>query len=172
MGTAIYLNNWCGQRKGDLITLPMAAYRDGCLFFQQSKTGERVELPVDLVPELQQRLDQQLRHNKRKKVTGTTLIQTKSGRPFKQDYFDNLYKKIRERAAETLPDIRNRKFQTLRHTAVVRLAEAGCDAPLIASVTGHSIRNCNDILETYNVRTREAARRAFEKRLNRENQDE
>ena len=43
--------------------------------------------------------------------------------------------------------------QDLRRTAVVRLAEAGCDVPMIVSITGHKLRSATTILDTYHVKT-------------------
>lgn len=53
----------------------------------------------------------------------------------------------------------------LRHMAVTRLAEAGCDVPLIASVTGHSQETVTALMGRYMVRTAEMTRLAFSKRL-------
>ena len=51
----------------------------------------------------------------------------------------------------------------LRRTAVTRLAEAGCEVPLIGAITGHSISSANQILETYLVRTHSMAKTAIVK---------
>jgi nucleoside-diphosphate-sugar epimerase len=48
-------------------------------------------------------------------------------------------------------------FNDLRGTAVVNLAEAGCTAPEIASITGHSLKSVSSILEKYWTRTRTQA---------------
>jgi hypothetical protein len=56
----------------------------------------------------------------------------------------------------------------LRHTAVVRLAEAGVSTLGIAAVTGHAPKTVETILERYHVRTKKAARRAFTARLDAE----
>lgn len=54
----------------------------------------------------------------------------------------------------------------LRHTAVTRLNEAGCDAVTIASITGHTPKGVDYILsQHYLVRTAKTARRAFQARL-------
>ena len=42
-----------------------------------------------------------------------------------------------------------------------RLAEAGCTAPEIAAITGHSLAMVNEILETYLVRTEKTAKNAI-----------
>ena len=55
-------------------------------------------------------------------------------------------------------------FQTLRHTAVTRLAESDCEVPEIAAITGHSLKNCHAIIDRYNVRTKKMAKNAYTKR--------
>lgn len=60
------------------------------------------------------------------------------------------------------------QFMHLRHTAVTRLAEAGCDAELISQITGHSLNTVREILKRYLVRTRKLAQLAFQKRLDAE----
>jgi hypothetical protein len=56
-------------------------------------------------------------------------------------------------------------FMHLRHTAVPRLAEAGCEVPLISAVTGYSPKSVDQILSRYLIRTRAQAALAFQKRL-------
>ena len=56
-------------------------------------------------------------------------------------------------------------FMHLRHTAVTRLAEAGCTTPEIAAISGHGLATVEKILELYLVRTSTMADNAFAKRL-------
>lgn len=53
--------------------------------------------------------------------------------------------------------------QDLRDTAVTWLARAGCDATLIASITGHSLKSVNDILKHYLGMHPDLAREAIRK---------
>ena len=41
------------------------------------------------------------------------------------------------------------RFNDLRDTAVTLLAEAGCEVPQIASITGHTLQSATRILEKY-----------------------
>ena len=59
-----------------------------------------------------------------------------------------------------------------RHTAVTRLAEAGCPATLIRAITGHSLSTIEQILERYLVNTPALAAEAFKKRMAREEKGE
>lgn len=51
---------------------------------------------------------------------------------------------------------------------MTRLAEAGCDVPEIASITGHAEASALQIMKRYMVRTGKTARLAFQKRLDAE----
>lgn len=186
IGTAVMVNAWIGQRQGDVLTVPRAVYKGGRLRFSQSKTGAGVDLPVDMVQELRARLAAELARQDARGVTGTALILDEdTGQPYSEDRFRHLLADIRAAAADTvaaeaatLNDPEHRKelaalaaqlraltFQLLRHTAVVRLAEAGVDNAGIASITGHSLQTVTQILEHYLIRTRKLARQAFAQRL-------
>jgi len=169
IGTAVFVNQWIGQRRGDIITLGPDAYRDGALHIKQSKTGAEVVLPIDMIPTVKARLEEQIARNAKIKPAPTVLIPAPNGQPFKEDWFTHLFGKIRDRAIETRPDMQHLVFKDLRHTAVTRLAEAGCPTPLIASVTGHSYRTCEEIVDRYNIRTTKMAQEAFQRRKNAEN---
>jgi integrase len=54
-------------------------------------------------------------------------------------------------------------FHDLRGTAVTLLAEAGCDVPQIAAITGHTLRSASAILEKYLPRTRAQSAAAMTK---------
>lgn len=168
IGTAVKLNEWLGQRKGDIITMPLTAYKGGCLHLKQSKTGAEVVLPVDSVPELKARLDAQIEHNKKAAIPSTVLITGTDGQPYSEYWFTHVIAKIRDKAAakEGAPaGIGKLIFKDLRHTAVTRLAEAGCPTPMIASITGHSFRTCEEIVDRYNIRTTKMAGEGFRLRL-------
>lgn len=45
---------------------------------------------------------------------------------------------------------------------MVRLGEAGVTIPMIAAITGHTLKTCYSILERYNVRTDKMAISAFQ----------
>lgn len=165
LGTAAMLNEWLGQRKGDIITLPMSAWKDGAIYIRQSKTGAEVVLAAGEVPALKARIEEQIKRNKARTTPGTALIQKDDGRPYSADHFTHLFKQIRDKAAKHEKSLEGMIFKDLRHTAVTRLAESGAEIPEIASVTGHSMKAVHDIIDRYNVRTGKMARGAFLKRL-------
>ena len=167
IGTAVFLNQWLGQRKGDIISLSATAYKNGKLYKKQSKTGAEVILPIDQVPELKHRMDAQIRHNRQSVIPSTVLIAGANGQPYSDRWFTQIFTNIRDAAADKHPELKIDKlvFKDLRHTAVTRLAEAGCSTPMIASITGHSFRTCEEIVDRYNIRTIKMAEEAFKMRL-------
>ena len=52
-------------------------------------------------------------------------------------------------------------FHDIRGTTVTLLSEAGCTTQQIATITGHSLRTVNQILERYLARTRGLAEQAM-----------
>ncbi|MBE2191353.1 MAG: tyrosine-type recombinase/integrase [Alphaproteobacteria bacterium] len=169
VGTAIMLNEWLGQRQGDLLSIRMAAYKDGAIHIRQSKTGAEVTLPVDMVPVLKERIEIQIAHNTNKsartKTSGLTLIQQINGKPYTKDGFMSAFERIRIEATKKNPTIKTMIFKDLRHTAVTRLSEAGASIQQIAAVTGHSFKSCQDIVDRYNIRTTKMAKEAFSLRM-------
>jgi len=55
------------------------------------------------------------------------------------------------------------QFRDLRRTAVVRLAEHGCDIAEICAITGHKLTSATEILEVYLPRNRKMADNAIDK---------
>lgn len=166
LGSAVCLNEWLGQREGDLIRLTRAAYRDGCLHIVQAKTSQAVALPVDMIPHLRARLEAELaRHHPSGLAATTILVSETSGRPYTPDTFRMAFAKIRDAAAADHACLAGLQFMHLRHTAVTRLAELGCSSNLIAAVTGHAEEHVERIIARYLVRTEAGARTAFAIRL-------
>jgi integrase len=173
VGTAVRINEWCGQRKEDILRCTCDQYRDGRLHIQhglgagaQQKTGAEVVLPVDMIPAVRERIAQQLARNARHGDKGAnTIIQDEQGRRYLGDWFAHVSKQIRDEAIKTMPEMKGMVFKNLRHTAVTRLAENGATTEQIVSVTGHTLASAKQILETYLIRTVKAAEEAFEKRL-------
>jgi integrase len=62
-----------------------------------------------------------------------------------------------------LAGITDLHFHDLRGTAITMLGEAGCTVPEIASITGHSFKSVETILEKYLARTKALANSAMSK---------
>ncbi len=192
IGTAVILNEWLGQREGDLITLPISSFRNGTiwvapsssLWIEQSKTGAEVDLPVGLVPHLATRLEAELGRARAHKVTPvggrTVLVCEETGRPWNEHNFRHIFSEIRAHAAgeatkrqqhDLARELAGLQFRFLRHTAVTRLAEANCELAQIAAITGHTLKTVAEIVDRYLVRTGKMARDAFRRRLEAERLD-
>lgn len=138
-----------GQRQGDLLALPWSAY-DGCwIKLRQRKTGQKVEIPV--TADLKAVLDATER-------VSPIIMTSSRGLPWKAHGFSSMWRRATKAAA-----IDGLTFNDLRGTAVTRLAEAGCTIPQIASLTGHSFKSANQIVERYLPRTRGLALAAIAK---------
>ncbi len=177
------INEWLGQREGDILALPRGFYRGGNILFVQSKTGARVDLPVDMVAPLSARLEAEFKAQEKRNLAGTALLLCEAtGQAWREDHFRHEFARVRARAVRDMEKIGEAwfpaewhetgrvemaalKFMHLRHTAVTRMAESGVDALAISGVTGHTPKSIDTIIERYLVRTTALAARAFAKRL-------
>lgn len=194
VGTAVMLNEWLGQREGDILTLSRHMIRNGKLWIGQSKTGARVALPVNKVPHLAQRLAEEEARQVARAAGGVLplqlIVSEETGMPYKEDNFRHVFATIRAEAAKLAPDgfpvdylmpgrdatdpqamivrMEDLTFRHLRHTAVTRNGEAEVPATLISSITGHSVKTVDQLLDLYMVRTSRMAEVAFTMRMERE----
>jgi len=152
---------YTAQRQGDLLALPWSAYDGEVIRLEQGKTGALLEIPVAA------RLARVLAETPRAgpMICTREPLRVPGGRPagpirlpWTADHFRHRFAAARKAAG-----IEDRRFQDLRRTAIVRLAEAGCTVPEIASISGHAIDYCARIIETYLPRTRSLARSAITK---------
>lgn len=188
IGTAVMLNEWLGQREADLLRLPRQLLGSRGLVLRQRKTGAGVALPIGAVPPLVARIEAELAAQHARGVTDARylLLCETTGRPWGADHFRHEFAAVRDALAAARPrfaidylpagaeptgpeafTLRTRDlwFMHLRHTAVVRLAEAGATIAGIATITGHSLKTVDTILEHYLVRTAPMAAAAFAQRL-------
>jgi integrase len=133
---ALALLVYTGQRRTDVLALGRQHVRDGLIHLRQAKTGKALAIPVH--PDLRVVLDATPGDN-------LTFIVSRSGRPFSPDGFTHWFKKRCREAgvtAEASP-------HGLRKAACRRLAEAGCSASVIASISGHkSLREVQRYVES------------------------
>lgn len=195
VGTAIALNEWIGQRQGDVLRLP-ATFLERPLAIRQRKRGSVARLDVRDVPAVVARLNLQRARDQASAerraepavAASTLLVDERTGRPWTEDAFRKRFAEIRAMAAEAAEggvmaidwqrpgfgaddprawrvSLTELQFAHLRHTAVVRLNEAGVDPLGIRTITGHSLRSVDQILETYAIATGATAKAALAKRL-------
>ena len=126
---------WTGQRQGDVLRLTWTAYDGQAIRLRQGKTGRHLRIPV--AAELRGVLDAEKRR-------AVTICATSRGRPWTGDGFRASFDKAKRTAG-----IEGVTFHDLRGTAVARLAAAGATVPEIATITGHSLRDVETILDRH-----------------------
>lgn len=136
---ALILAVWTAQRQGDLIKLTWLQYDGTHIRLKQGKRKARVAIPVGAV--LKAELDARRPDN----ADGPILRNTR-GQPWTGDGFRTSWGKACTAAGLDDTDVR---FNDLRGTAVTRLALAGCTVPQIASITGHSLKDVERILQAH-----------------------
>jgi integrase len=133
LGLALMLALWTGQRQGNLLRLPWSAYDGSVIRLKQGKTGARVTVPVGAP--LKAALDATRKR-------GPLILMNTRGVPWTANGFSASWRKACAAAR-----ISGLTFHDLRGTAVLRLSLAGCTVPEIATITGHSLRDVQVILD-------------------------
>lgn len=168
VGDAIAYGHWLGHYPGDLVKLTRDNYRDGVFTFTRSKTGAPIIVPHNALTARHARAAR-ARHMARGTPSTHLLVCETTGKPYSSgEALAKAYRKVRAHAAKQDKDglqLSWLRFKWLRHTAVVRLAEAACTIPEIASITGHSLAGVHRILDWYFNPTETIARAAVAKRL-------
>jgi integrase len=122
---ALALLLYTAQRRADVIKMGRQHVRDGLIHVRQSKTGTTLAIPLH--PELCRVLDATPAEN-------MTFMTTTGGKPFHPDSFTHWFKRqCREAGLPVKASVHG-----LRKAACRRLAELGCSASVIASISGHS----------------------------------
>lgn len=158
IGDAVLLGLCTAQRQNDRLRLKLEKRVEGTFIFRQSKTGVIVQIPE--VPDLVLRQKQAMaRRTRAQKQIPEFLINEKHNRKWGADgdTYRKAFRKICDKAAETMPSLKGFRDQDLRDTSVTWLANAGCTVPEISAITGHSIENANKILKHYLAQTPEQA---------------
>jgi integrase len=122
---ALALLLYTAQRRSDVVRMGRQHIRDGVVHVRQQKTGTMLAIPMHpaLAAVIEATPTEQL-----------TFLTTSFGKPFTAPGFGNWF---RERCNEAgLP--RHCAAHGLRKAACRRLAEAGCSANVIASISGHA----------------------------------
>lgn len=148
MLTAFALLLHTAQRPRDCLAMPWGRYNGDVIELRQQKTKRLLAVPCHI--ELRGLLDARRRLER----TSVLICGALTYRRFNAAWNDIC-------AATGLID---KQARDMRRTAVIRLAEAGCDDIEISSISGHSIKDVRSILDSvYLVRTDPVARRAIEK---------
>jgi integrase len=121
---ALALLLYTAQRRSDIIRFGRQHVRDGMLHLRQQKTGASLAIPVH--PELAAAIDAAPSDH-------LTFLTTGTGKPFSAAGFTNWFREMCNGAGLPL----GTSAHGLRKAACRRLAEAGCSANVIASISGH-----------------------------------
>lgn len=121
----------------------------GQLWIKPPRTRKRTPIAIPCTEALQGELEAWERDS-------AVILKTKTGLPWKSRHFKSEWKKASDAAG-----IEDLHFHDLRGTAVTMLAEAGCSTAEIASISGHSQRSAQNILDRYLARTRDLAGNAI-----------
>ena len=126
---AFALALYTGQRRGDLVKMGRQHIRNGILTVDQGKTdgGEEAHLEIPVHPKLGEVIDATPSNH-------LTFLITAQGKPFTPPGFTNWFRDMCNAAG--LP--KGLSAHGLRKAAARRLAELGCTAHEIASITGHA----------------------------------
>ena len=113
------------QRRSDVVKMGRQHIRNGAIEVRQQKTGTPLAIPIH--PDLQIALDAM-------KSNHLTFMITCAGKPFTAPGFTNWFRKACNAAGLS----KGTSAHGLRKAACRRLAEAGCSANVIASISGHA----------------------------------
>ncbi|XUY27846.1 tyrosine-type recombinase/integrase [Agrobacterium sp. rho-8.1] len=149
---ALQMALWTGQRKGDLLAMRWSQYDGQNFQLRQSKTKTRVIVPVHHSLQLQLKPT----------APAETILVNSLGRPWTKDGFNSSWSKAKIKAGVT-----DLTFHDLRGTAVTRMALAGCTVAEIASISGHSLRDVETILDMHYLGSRSELARNAARKLNR-----
>jgi integrase len=121
---ALALLLYSGQRRGDVVRMGRQHIKHGMLSVAQEKTCAALEIPVHA--SLRSIIDATPSDH-------LTFLTTMTGKPFSPTHFSHWFREQCDAAGLT-----NCSAHGLRKAAARRLAEAGCTAHEIASITGHA----------------------------------
>ena len=135
ISAALLLALWTGQRQGDILSAAWTNYDGKVLRVRQGKTKARVAIPLSAP--VRKMLDSMPRK-------AATILTNSYGNTWTSDGFRASWRKAVESAG-----VKGLTFHDLRGTAVTRLALSGCSNAQIASITGHSLRDVDQILDAH-----------------------
>lgn len=149
MQLALILALNLGRREGDLIRLTWGDYTGEFMHVTNRKGRRKAKFPARVTEALRASLDAYKRSLGRIAHKDEPILTTNTGAVWTEGHFSSKFS-----AAKNEAGLKDLHFHDLRGTAVTILAENGCTAPEIASISGHSMKNVEGILEKYMARTR------------------
>lgn len=158
MQLAFVLALHTGQRQADIRRMAWSNYDGEKITIRQGKGRRLVSIPCTKA--LKATLDGV-------KKRGALILTTKTGKAFEKRYFGRMWEAA-FKASRINDDLH---FHDIRGTTVTILFEGGCTVGEAASITGHSLRTAQEILDKYLARTSSLASSAIVKFENRMEQE-
>jgi integrase len=155
MQLAMALALHTGQRQGDILRMAWSSYDGVAISLRQGKAKRLGKMPAAIRVPCTKALKVTLDAAPRR---AAVILTTKTGLAFKKRYFAEKWDE-----ACKLAGIEELHFHDIRGTTVTLLAESGCTLPEIVSITGHSLRTAQTIIEKYLARTSKLAASAIVK---------
>ena len=141
-----------GRRRGDLLALTWGDYDGTHISVTNRKGGTKRKFKAKCTDALKATLD--ARKAALEKLgpvhRNDPILTTVTGLKWREDNFSSDFGEETKRAG-----INGLTFHDLRGTAITTLAENGCTPAEIASISGHSARNIDKILDAYQANTRD-----------------
>ncbi len=155
MQLAMVLALHTGQRQADVRKMAWSTYDGASISLRQGKAARLGrQAPLIRIPctaALKRTLDAAPRRS-------SLILATKTGRAFQKRYFAEQWDQTCKAAG-----ISNLHFHDIRGTTVTMLFRAGCNLGEIVTITGHTLRRAQDILDRYLARTSQLADNAIAK---------
>lgn len=158
MKMALIMALHLGRREGDLIRITWGDYDGERIAVTNRKGGRKVRFPAKCTQMLRDTLDAAKRALGRIPHKDEPILTTITGQPWVESHFSTKFSATKNRAGLT-----HLHFHDLRGTAITVLAEHGSTNAQIASITGHSMKHIEKIIDTYMARTRSLNDEAVEK---------
>jgi len=158
MRLALIMALHLGRREGDLIRIAWADYDGERIMVTNRKGGRKIRFPARCTRMLKETLDAAKLALGRIPHKDEPILTTVTGQPWVESHFSTKFSATKNRAG-----LSHLHFHDLRGTAITVLAENGCTNAQIASITGHSMKHIEKIIDTYMARTRALNDEAVEK---------
>lgn len=150
MKLALIMALHLGRRQGDLIRIAWGDYDGECVAVTNRKSGRKIKFKARCTEMLRATLDAAKRGLSRIPHKDEPILMTVEGLPWVESHFSTKFSATKNRAGLT-----HLHFHDLRGTSITVLAENGCTNSQIASITGHSMKHIEKIIDTYMARTRQ-----------------
>ena len=138
LALAVQIAGDIAQRRADVLAIKWGQVSDTAITIRQNKTGTLVEVPMTAA--LAAKIGTMTRGGDEDPV----IVCEMTGKAWNGSTFTHEFRPIADSAG-----LIGKWFLDLRRTAVVHMARAGCSIAEITAISGHTVRECTDILERY-----------------------